>query len=182
METTYADFQKEATRLKELYKDQISLLVGAEIEFINKDYAHHVDHLRKTFTADYVVGSLHHVNSVPIDFSPELYAEALNQVDGKLEDLYIRYFDEQYIMLKSVRPEVVGHFDLVRIFADQAIADNTLLEPKVWERIVRNIDYIVGYGGLFEINSRSWKKGLRDAYPQRDIIQVSVNKYGCEIF
>lgn len=172
MESTYADFQKEAQRLKELYKDQISLLVGAEIEFINKDYSRHVKHLRETYTAEYIVGSLHHVNSVPIDFSPELYAKALGQVDGNLTDLYARYFDEQFVMLESVRPEVVGHFDLVRIFADQLIADKTLLEPKIWERVLRNIDYIVGYGGLFEINSRSWKKGLRDAYPQRDIIQV----------
>ncbi|GAA5796637.1 hypothetical protein HPULCUR_002010 [Helicostylum pulchrum] len=175
---TYADFQIEAKRLKELYKDQISLLVGAEIEFINKDYAHHVDQLRKMFTADYVVGSLHHVNAIPIDFSPELYADALNQVNDELDQLYVRYFDEQYIMLKSVRPEVVGHFDLIRIFADQTVADQTLLLPHVWERVIRNIDYVVGYGGLFEINSRSWKKGLRDAYPQRDIIQVINEKGG----
>jgi histidinol-phosphatase (PHP family) len=170
--TTYADFQYEAQKIRDLYKDQISLLIGAEIEFINKDYAQHVDDLRKTYKADYVVGSLHHVNSVPIDFSPELYQEALGQVNGQLKDLYIRYFDEQYIMLQSVKPEVVGHFDLIRIFADQSIADKTLLESEVWECVVRNIDYIVEYGGLFEINSRSWKKGLRDAYPQRDIIKV----------
>lgn len=178
LEKTYAEFQVEARRLKELYKDQILLLVGAEIEFINKDYDHHVKHLRETYTADYVVGSLHHVNSVPIDFSPELYTKALDQVSGSLTDLYTRYFDEQYIMLQSVRPEVVGHFDLIRIFADQSIADKTLLEPKVWERVIRNIDYIVGYGGLFEINSRAYKKGLRDAYPQRDIIQVIQEKGG----
>lgn len=178
MGTTYAEFQVEARRLKELYKDQISLLVGAEIEFINKDYDHHVKHLRETYTADYVVGSLHHVNSVPIDFSSELYAKALDQVNGSLTDLFTRYFDEQYIMLQSVRPEVVGHFDLIRIFADQSIADKTLLEPKVWERINRNIDFIVEYGGLIEINSRSYKKGLRDAYPQRDIIQIIQEKGG----
>lgn len=79
-------------------------------------------------------------------------------------------------MLQTVKPEVVGHFDLVRIFSDQSVADKTLLEPKVWELINRNIDHVVGYGGLFEINSRSWKKGLKDAYPQRDIIQVISKK------
>ncbi|CAO3607386.1 unnamed protein product [Mucor hiemalis] len=178
LRATYAEFQVEARRLKELYKDQISLLVGAEIEFINKDYDHHVKHLRETYTAEYVVGSLHHVNSVPIDFSPELYAKALDQVNGSLTDLFTRYFDEQYIMLQSVRPEVVGHFDLIRIFADQSIADKTLLEPEVWERINRNIDFIVEYGGLIEINSRSYKKGLRDAYPQRDVIQIIQEKGG----
>jgi histidinol-phosphatase (PHP family) len=118
------------------------------------------------------VGSLHHVNSIPIDFSPELYVKALDQAEGSLENLYKQYFDEQYIMLQTVRPEVVGHFDLIRIFADQSVADSTLLLPKVWRRVVRNLEYVIAYGGLFEINSRSWKKGLRDAYPQRDIIQV----------
>lgn len=174
METTYADFQVEAKRVQKLYKDQINILIGAEIEFINKDYVQHVNNLRNIYKADYIVGSLHHVNSVPIDFSPELYAKALGQVEA-LKDLYIRYFDEQYIMLQSVKPEVVGHFDLIRIFADQKIADKTLLEPEVWERVVRNIDLVVKYGGLFEINSRSWKKGLLDAYPQRDIIKVCLD-------
>lgn len=155
-------------------------MIGAEIEFINQDYAHHVNQLRETYkkTAEYVVGSLHHVNSIPIDFSPELYAKALSEAgNGQLKELYVRYFDEQYVMLQSIKPEVVGHFDLVRIFADQSIADSTLLDPEVWERVVRNIEYVVGYGGLFEINSRAWKKGLRDAYPQRDIIQVRKGPY-----
>lgn len=155
-----------------MYKDQINILIGAEIEFISKDYAQHVDKLRNVYKSDYVVGSLHHVNSIPIDFSPELYAEALGQAKT-LKNLYMQYFDEQYAMLKSVQPEVVGHFDLIRIFADQKLADSTLLEPQVWERVVRNIDFVIEYGGLFEINSRSWKKGLVDAYPQRDIIKVA---------
>lgn len=174
LETTYADFQVEAKRVQQLYKDQISIVIGAEIEFINKEYAQHVHDLRNVYKADYVVGSLHHVNSTPIDFSPELYTEALKQANNSLKDLYIRYFDEQHVMLQSVQPEVVGHLDLIRIFADQSIADTTLLEPEVWERVIRNIDLVVEYGGLFEINSRSWKKGLLDAYPQRDIIKVRI--------
>ncbi|CEP13812.1 hypothetical protein [Parasitella parasitica] len=177
LETTYADFQIEAKRVQQKYKNQIHILIGAEIEFINKDYAQHVSNLRNVYKADYVVGSLHHVNSVPIDFSPELYAEALGQVNS-LKDLYTQYFDEQYTMLRSVQPEVVGHFDLIRIFADQRVADETLLQPEVWERVVRNIDLVVAYGGLFEINSRSWKKGLLDAYPQRDIIKAILKKNG----
>jgi histidinol-phosphatase (PHP family) len=102
-----------------------------------------------------------------------LYEKALAQAEGSLENLYKRYFDEQYLMLQAVRPEVVGHFDLIRIFANQSVADGTLLLPEVWKRVVRNLEYVIAYGGLFEINSRSWKKGLRDAYPQRDIIQVT---------
>ncbi|KAG1644838.1 hypothetical protein G6F44_002429 [Rhizopus delemar] len=173
---TFRDFRLEAERLKEAYKGSISLLVGTEIEFINQDYANHIQQLRSE--ADYVVGSLHHVNSVPIDFSPELYQTALAGAKDSLQTLFVQYFDEQWEMLQAIQPEVVGHFDLIRIFADQSVADQVLLEPQVWQRIVRNVDYIIGYGGLFEINSRSWKKGLKDAYPQRNIIQIIKEKGG----
>ncbi|CAO3687514.1 unnamed protein product [Rhizopus stolonifer] len=173
---TYQDFRTEAMRLNEIYKGSISLLIGSEIEFINKDYANHVEQLRKE--ADYVVGSLHHVRSVPIDYSPELYQTALDGANNSLSELFVQYFDEQWVMLQSVRPEVVGHFDLVRIFADASKVDQTLRESQVLERVIRNIDYIIGYGGLFEINSRSWKKGLKDAYPQKSIIEIIKDKGG----
>ncbi|OBZ85566.1 putative histidinol-phosphatase [Choanephora cucurbitarum] len=178
LEATYDDFQLEARRIRDAYKDKIHLLIGAEIEFITPDYAHHVQQLRETYGIEYIVGSLHHAYSIPIDFSPDMFQQALEQADGQLERLFIQYFDEQYLMLQSVQPEVIGHFDLIRLFADQSVADATLLLPNVWKRIVRNLDWVVAYGGLFEINSRSWKKGLRDAYPQRDIIQAILQKGG----
>ncbi|CEI93783.1 hypothetical protein RMCBS344292_08009 [Rhizopus microsporus] len=176
LKQTFEDFYVEAKRLRDLYKDQISLLIGVEIEYIHHDYCNYVARLKDK--VDYVVGSLHHVNTVPIDFSSELYQKALTEVNGNLVDLFVRYFDEQWAMLQAVQPQVVGHFDLIRIFADPSLADQVLLTPTVWERIVRNVDFIIGYGGLFEINSRSWKKKLTDAYPQRDIIKLIKQKGG----
>ncbi|KAI9472242.1 MAG: polymerase/histidinol phosphatase-like protein [Benjaminiella poitrasii] len=173
--TAFSDFTVEARRIQKVYKDQINILIGTETEFINTDYSDHVKTIREMHNLDYVVGSLHHVASIPIDYSPELYNKAVEDA-GDLKSLFIRYFDEQFVMLQTVQPEIVGHFDLIRIFADK---DNTtLLEPDVWKRVIRNVDYVIEYGGLFEINSRAWKKGLRDAYPQRDIIQVILEKGG----
>ncbi|KAI8066927.1 polymerase/histidinol phosphatase-like protein [Gilbertella persicaria] len=178
LETTYHDFQVEAKRIRDVYKDKINLLIGAEIEFITPNYADHVEKLRQAHHIEYVIGSLHHVNSIPIDFSLDFFNQALTQIGGQLTQLYIRYFDEQYAMLQSVKPEIVGHFDLIRLFANQTVADATLLDPEVWKCLTRNLDYVIAYGGLFEINSRSWKKGLRDAYPQKDIIQAIQQKGG----
>lgn len=121
------------------------------------------------------MGSLHHVGSVPIDFSPELYQEALAQHGNDHAALFAAYFDEQFVMLQAVRPEVVGHFDLIRIFAAAAAPDTTWWQKDkdLWNKIVRNVEFVINYGGLFEINSRAWKKGLVDAYPHRDIVQVN---------
>ncbi|KAG0164041.1 histidinolphosphatase [Apophysomyces sp. BC1034] len=174
LKSTFDEFQNEARRLQVAYADQIQLLVAAEIEFIHPGYADYVAALQDS--VDYVVGSLHHVGKIPIDFSVELYQQALER-HGSLADLYAAYFDEQFVMLQSVQPRVVGHFDLVRIFAGSE-ADKVLHEPAIWQRIVRNVEYVIKYDGLFEINSRSWKKGLVDAYPQRDIVQLIQDQGG----
>lgn len=159
----------EARRLQKEYELQIKILVGCEIEFITPAYKQYISELRHQHSIDYVVGSLHHVKGTPIDFSTELYEKALEQHSNGLYSLFEAYFDEQYQMLQAVRPEVVGHFDLIRIFRTES---NAGINDKVWEKIVRNVEYVISYGGLFEINSRAWKKGLRDAYPQRDIFKV----------
>ena len=50
--------------------------------------------------------------------------------------------------------------------------EGVFAERGIVEEAVVLVGGEVVFGGVFEINSRSWKKGLRDAYPQRDIIQV----------
>lgn len=169
LKKTFEDFLVEARRLQQEYASHIKILVGCEIEFITSEYKQYVAELRKQHGVDYVVGSLHHVGGIPIDFSPELYEAALEQHHNDLFALFASYFDEQYQMLQAVNPEVVGHFDLIRIFRTEP---NAGIHQSVWEKIIRNVEYVIRYGGLFEINSRAWKKGLKDAYPQRDIFKV----------
>ncbi|KAI9317200.1 Polymerase/histidinol phosphatase-like protein [Dichotomocladium elegans] len=172
--TTFAEFQLHARQLAEHYDEKITLLIGTEIEFIHAGYADKIQALRDKHQIDYVVGSLHHVGSVPIDFSSELYQTCLEKY-GTLEALFSAYFDEQYVMLQTVKPEVVGHFDLIRIFAP---SDECIMLPAIWEKVVRNVECVVAYNGLFEINSRAWKKGLQDAYPNRAIIKLIQEKGG----
>ncbi|CAO3594658.1 unnamed protein product [Absidia cylindrospora] len=182
----FNDFVKEAQRLKAKYRNDIELLIGSEIEYIHPDYSSHVETLKKNWQLDYVVGSLHHVGRIPIDYSSELYQHALTTVaQGDYVTLFETYYDEQWQMLQTVRPQVVGHFDLIRIFAPQdqeqpssltlALSSST---SALWQKMERNIDLVISYGGLFEINSRAWKKGLKDAYPQRDVIQMILEKGG----
>lgn len=175
LKETFEAFLVEARRLQKEYEAQIKILVGCEIEFITPAYKQYVSDLRHQHSIDYVVGSLHHVKGIPIDFSTELYDEALEQHNNDLYSMFEAYFDEQYQMLQAVQPEVVGHFDLIRIFRTES---NAGINEKVWEKIVRNVEYVISYGGLFEINSRAWKKGLKDAYPQRDVFKLILERDG----
>ncbi|KAI8371407.1 Polymerase/histidinol phosphatase-like protein [Radiomyces spectabilis] len=178
LQTIFADFYQEARRLQELYSPQIQLLVGTEIEYVTEHYGGYIAQLRQRHPVDYLVGSLHHVGGTPVDFSQELYDQALAKHDGSLVNLYCAFFDEQLAMMQTVKPHVVGHFDLVRIFADRVAADSVLHNEAVKQRWMRNVDAFIEMGSLFEINSRAWKKGLRDAYPHRDIIQYILQKNG----
>ncbi|TPX63497.1 histidinol-phosphatase [Spizellomyces sp. 'palustris'] len=166
LQATFTAFVANARLLQEKYRSQIRLVIGAETEHIHADTLNELETLCRSVPLDYVVGSVHHVKGHPIDFDLSRYEHAERAVGGT-EALFQAYFDAQYEMLLRVKPSVVGHFDLVRLFRP-----NHVLSDNVWTKIHRNIDAITGYGGLVEINSRAWKKGLRDAYPQRDILEV----------
>lgn len=224
----YDQFLQEAARLQQKYSSQISLLIGLETEYFGKESIQYVQRLRQplrqslwtaTATAtvteetslssaplatlpqvQYIVGSLHHIHGIPLDFSQELYLKALEDVGkGSWKTLFREYFDAQYEMLQGLEPEVVGHLDLVRIFfgaiprhhhhhhhhghehhaeedrVNQCTLHQSRLTEELWGLVKRNVDLVIAYGGLFELNSRAWKKGLADAYPQRDILEVSTN-------
>ena len=108
---------------------------------------------------------------MPIDYSPELYRKAVQATEGTEEALYAAYYDSQYDMLTSLKPRVVGHFDLVRLMSEDPGRDVERAWPHVWARIRRNLDFVVGYGGWLECNSSGLRKGLAEPYPGRRIAE-----------
>jgi histidinol-phosphatase (PHP family) len=103
-----------------------------------------------------------------------MYHSARQIAGGTDEELFEDYFDAQFEMLTQLRPKVVGHFDLIRLFSDETNRDLDLRDWKgVWERAVRNLRLVVEYGGLVEVNSSALRKGLREPYPGRAVCEVS---------
>ena len=157
----------EARRLQQKYKSQITLIVGLESETITSSSPTEALGIKSKHNLDYIIGSVHHVHETPIDFDEEQFANALKKSSNDEEKLFEAYFDAQYKTLEEVKPLIVGHFDVIRIYRP-----NWQITQAVWEKIQRNIDYVIDYGGLFEINAAGWNVRLPDAYPQRDILQV----------
>lgn len=167
---------EEAHRLKTKYASQISLLVGVETEHIHDSDLSYLSRLllgdQKT-KIDMVVGSIHHVNQIPIDFDKPSFERALRScVSPALETYLISYLDAQNEMIMHVQPEVIGHFDLFRLYTPELELSKEE-HPKVWERIERNIQLGISYGALFEVNAAAFRKGWSTAYPGRDILKVS---------
>ena len=66
----FSNFIEEAHRLKNKYSGQISLLVGAETEFISSKDMDSLSRLMQVSgdKIEYLVGSVHHANEIPRDF------------------------------------------------------------------------------------------------------------------
>lgn len=184
LQQLFPKFIQEARQLRTEYKNRIRLLIGLESELIYPSMLDDVQDLIKRHNLDYIVGSVHHVEGIPIDYDIATYqlAEnaALKQMGGEgtmtpTEAIFLRYFDLQFEMLQRLKPAIVGHFDLVRLFRP-----NHPLSEACWQKIKRNVAFVVEYGGLFELNSRAWKKGLH-GYPFDDILQYIMSIDGSKL-
>ncbi len=165
----FAEYVAEGRRLQQYYADQIQLYVAMETETYS-GYHHFVPSLIESFAPDYIVGSVHFVDDINFDYSKEVYGQAVAAVGGA-DALYARYFDQQYEMIKMLRPAVVGHFDLIRIFDDDY--RQRLEKPAIAERIRRNLELIRDLGLILDFNLRALAKGAREPYVCEPILHLA---------
>ncbi|KAK2739574.1 histidinolphosphatase [Myotisia sp. PD_48] len=168
---------EEALRLREKYKSQINIPIGFEIDWIRPSSLDLINQSLSTYPYDYFIGSVHHVHTVPIDFDTAMYVRAREIAGGTDEKLFEDYFDSQLAMLKELRPLIVGHFDLIRLKSDDPERSFTQW-PQVWQKILRNLDFIAEYGGILELNSASLRKGMSEPYPKAEICKEFVSRNG----
>lgn len=161
-----------ARRLAAELSGEMAVLVGFETEAW-PGYVREVADLRERFHPDYVVGSIHHVGGVPFDTNPEDYARACEAAGG-IEAFYCQYLDEQLEMIESLRPELVGHLDLVRKF-DEGYRERLKL-PAVAARVLRNLDAIAEHGLSLDLNTGAWRRGQADPYPVEWIVADAVRR------
>ncbi len=163
----FATYMATCRRLQAKYADEIRIYVGFETE----DFSGSLDFAKTlidTFSPDYVVGSVHHVKDIPFDYSNARYDEAADRCGG-LDGLYGAYFDQQYEMIGSMAPRVVGHLDIVRIFDPDY--RSRLLKPAIWEKIVRNLKLIKQLNLILDFNLRPLTRGEDEPYLSAPILK-----------
>lgn len=190
----FVSFLDEAKRLKAHYASQIILLVGLETEFITPRDLEELEGILERYqpyVIEYIVGSVHHVNGIPIDFDEATYRRSVASFSGgtcdskedihgednsgrhrgQLEGFLLAYFDAQYELLQRFKPEIIGHIDLCRLYTPNLkFADF----PEVWKRMERNVGYAISYGALFEVNTAAFRKKWETAYPGPDVAEASL--------
>lgn len=116
------------------------------------------------------------MHTVPVDYDRPMYEEAREKAGGTDERLFEDYFDAQLDMLEQLKPLVVGHFDLIRLKSDDMERSFTTW-PGVWNKILRNLDFIASYGGMLELNSAALRKGMSEPYPKAEICKVRTQSF-----
>jgi len=165
----FADYMLECKRLQKKYRHKIQIFAAMEIETYS-GYEQFVPYLIARFKPDYIVGSVHFVNDRGFDYSREMNRKTVETVGGR-DKLYCLYFDQQYEMIKLLKPAVVGHFDLVRVYDDDY--KPRLLKPEIWQRIVRNLKLIKDLDLIMDLNLRSLAKGADEPYISSPILKMA---------
>jgi histidinol-phosphatase (PHP family) len=172
----FGQYIAECRRLQKKYRHRIQLFAAMEIETCS-GYERFVSMLIRQFKPDYIVGSVHFVNDINFDYSAEMYRKSAESAGG-IDQMYLRYFDLQYDMIKRLNPAVVGHFDLIRIFDDEYV--NRLRQPEIVVKMRRNLELIKERDLILDFNLRSLHKGAFEPYITGSILEM-VREYDIKI-
>lgn len=166
----FTEYVTEARRLQDTYADRINLLVGFEIEVVPVDrYVQVMGALREQYALDYIVGSVHWVDGIIIDYTRARFDQAV-EACGDREQLALRYYDTVAAMIGALRPEVVGHLDLVRRHGGEDPAFET---PVVRERARAVLALMREHDSILDINTAALRKGMPTPYPAPWLLETA---------
>ncbi|KAG8813490.1 histidinolphosphatase [Serendipita sp. 411] len=211
LEATFEAFLSEAQRLKQLYASNgsgMEILVGMETEHIyEKDLSllkTAIDRNRDKL--DFLVGSVHHSDGHPIDFSKERFEEAVqwytttttttttsvlnqNQRGGEEEEKVddsaaaaaaLSTLLESYFGAQRRLMEAL-HPEVIGHFALPLLFTPTTSlasHSTAYALAMGNIRYAIDYGALFELSSAPFRKGWDQGWPGEEVVRMVIEEGG----
>ena len=76
-------------------------------------------------------------------------------------------------MVQAVQPEVVAHFDLVRLLAHRLGQPQAVETPRVRDEALKALEAVRDAGSLLEVNTAGIRKRLGAPYPAAWIVQAA---------
>ena len=151
--------------LKSKYKDQIIIKTGIEADYY-PGTEQYVDNILQKYDFDYVIGSVHFINSWAFDCNEEM--------DGfqkrNINDIYKSYFEQVGKMIDTGLFDIAGHLDLIKKFGHKPHHGYTGLVEGIVEKLKNNNMSV-------EINMSGLRRPVKEIYPSEDIILL-LNKKG----
>ncbi len=161
LQASFTRYAQHAFALRERYADRIQILVGFETERLPPGrWAEQMRAIRASAPFEYMVGSVHDVAGRYVDYKPELTAAIAVDLGGR-DALHVAYFDAVADLVQTLRPEVVGHIDLVRKFD----GPGAHFSPRALRHAERALEAVRACGGVLDVNCGAHRRGLSPVYP-----------------
>ena len=160
------DYMQEIRELGERYKNKIDIRLGFEVDYINKkEYL--IERKVLDSSVDYLIGSVHFLNHW--GFDNEEFIGVYESIN--IDDAWIEYLESIANMAQSGLFDIVGHFDLFKIF-------NNPPSKNLKKYIAKTLESIKDNHMVLEINSAGFRKKIGEMYPSREILELV---FKCEI-
>lgn len=161
-------YENEVKNLKEQYKDKIEILLAYEVDFMQNSSLM-LDEILNA-NVDYLIGSVHFIqekNKEKTDLwgfdNPEFIGK---YKEKNIDDIWSDYFLAIEQMAKSKLFDVVGHFDLIKVFKYLPSKDVRIIAKNALEAIKKS-------NMVLEINAAGLRKPIAEAYPSKDLLEVA---------
>lgn len=163
----FSAYMLEARELQARYAGRIDLLVGFETERLPPEHwAAFMSALRAEHEPDFIIGSVHDVDGIWVDMSPEVTAIAVEHCGG-IEALQRKYFRALAELVTTLRPEIVGHLDLVRKFA----GPHPEFSPAIMTEAEQTLEAVRAMGAVLDVNPGAYRRGLSPVYPMPKLLE-----------
>ncbi len=150
-------YEEDINKLKERYKETITILSGYEVDFMPKYLSKRVLDAR----VDYLIGSVHFLGDWGFD-NPEFISEYKNR---NIDTIYKEYFEQIRLLAKSGYFQIVGHIDLIKVMGYLPKKDIRSIAKDAIKAIKDN-DIVV------ELSSAGLRKPIKEIYPSDKLMEL----------
>lgn len=173
LEENFKEYTASMEKLVGEFSGEIIVLKGFEAEVIpDRNYPELMAGYREAGNFDYMVGSVHYVGEILIDGPIPLFERAIED-EGGLEKLALRYYEGVARMVENLRPEVVGHLDLIRKLGHRYGPVDT---PMIRKGAEEALSVIRDQGCILDLNTAGYRKGLKTPYPEPWLVKLAHEK------
>ncbi|MDY3200582.1 MAG: histidinol-phosphatase HisJ [Arcobacter sp.] len=147
---------------KEKYKNQIKILLGYEVDYLD---GYLLDEILNA-KVDYLIGSVHFLKNKD-DMWGFDNPEFIGVYKSKdIDTIWIEYFDAIESMAKTGLFDIVGHFDLIKVFKFLPKKDIRILAKNALNQIKKS-------NMVLEINPAGLRKPINESYPSKQLLEIA---------
>lgn len=155
-------YEKEILDLKEKYKNDIEVLLGYEVDYLDGYILPEIVNSK----VDYLIGSIHFLKNKK-DMWGFDNPEFIGVYKSKdIDTIWSEYFDAIEAMAKTGLFDIVGHLDLIKVFKFLPKKDIRLLAKKALLEIKKS-------NMVLEINPAGLRKPIKETYPSENLLELA---------